>query len=90
MPYFKHALENKNFKYSLCAGQGYFKDGSAENSDLFRCGKAVAFLNKKYNNNNNKMEILAIPIMNPLAGVHDSLMYKSLCVEGSTGNFVLK
>ena len=38
---------------------------------IFCCSKAVAFPNKKYNNNNNKMEILTIPIMNPLAGVHD-------------------
>ena len=42
---------------SHCAGYGYFKDGTPENSDLFHCGKAVAFPNEKYNNN-NKMEIL--------------------------------
>ena len=64
MPYFKHALENENLN-SYCAGYVYFKDGSAENSDLFRCGKAVAFPNEKYN---NKIEILVIPIMKPLAG----------------------
>ena len=47
---------------SHCAGYGYFEDGTPENSDLFHCGKAVAFPNEKYNNNNNnnnnKMEIL--------------------------------
>ena len=34
---------------SHCAGYGYFKDGTPENSDLFHCGKAVAFPNEKYN-----------------------------------------
>ena len=34
---------------SHCTGEGYFKDKSAENSDVFNCGNAVALLNKKYN-----------------------------------------
>ena len=55
MPYFEHAIENENLN-SHCAGCGYFKDGTPENSDLFHCSKAVAFPNEKYNN--NKMEIL--------------------------------
>ena len=53
------------FLTSHCAREGYFKDWSAEKLGIFHCGKAVAFPNEKYN---NKMEILAIPIMNPLAG----------------------
>ena len=36
-----------------CAGYGYFIDGTLVNSDLFHCGKAVAFPNEKYNNDNN-------------------------------------
>ena len=48
MPYFEHPFENEN---SHCAGYGYFKDKTPENSDLFHCGKAVAFPNEKYNNN---------------------------------------
>ena len=35
------------------AGYEHFKDGLPENSILFHCDKAVAFPNKKYNNNNN-------------------------------------
>ena len=45
VPYFEYAFE----KNSRCAGYGYFKDGSPENSDLYHYGKAVAFPNGKYN-----------------------------------------
>ena len=40
--------------------------GQAKIQTYFVAARPVAFPNKKYNNN-NKMEILAIPIMNPIA-----------------------
>ena len=51
MLYFEHAFENKLLN-SHCTGYGYFKDGTPENSNLFHYGKAVAFPNEKYDNNN--------------------------------------
>ena len=47
MPYFEHAFKNENLN-SHRAGYGYFKGGTPGNSDLFHCGKAVAFPDKKY------------------------------------------
>ena len=32
---------------SHCTGEGYFKDGSPKNSNIFLCGNALAFPNKK-------------------------------------------
>ena len=49
VPYFKHALEKTKIFDSYCAGEGYFEDGSAENSDILNCSKAVAFPNKNNN-----------------------------------------